>query len=223
MCHGCLLGLIALSLVLPEYMPPQCCDNYFGILNAGGRSFKRLAVDAPVRMAWRRTRRLQRDGLKCPDGHVIQSYDLQTNDKRPIWREYFCCETCEYEKCIRSPSNSKKTARRFCLFCQRHIKSTYCRRCNYYEVAFKFIDGLQGEGKKQMGTGIAILDATTSYGDLLTQRHRKPSSEQFAFRRGRSSLGQTSRTRRDGSGSAGDAWSVRASPGVSSQGDQVED
>lgn len=173
MCHVCLLRRLALSLVLPQYMPPRCCDSPNGEIDLG--SFRRMLLDPKVYDAWRKLKDIRWRKWVCPRGHgPLSGSLLLTTGPGVIWKQPVNCSGCltqtyrPIRKDLQLPEfgpGCKRTE--FCLFCSHQTDSENCR-CGVAQFVNKFIADLDKSGVFDTWSNSLIAKAAQTKTEMLS-------------------------------------------------------
>lgn len=156
MCHDCLLGLVALSLVSPKYMPPRCCDDPAGMGEINPLALPGLDLSFEVKDVWgdlskfaelSRTKNWQ---WRCPRGHAPEDGSLLVSTGwTPVWKNPMNCDRCVVITAlpIRDDLKFQDGQRRYqeyCLFCSERANSYECVCTEYINlVTDSFVNSLR--------------------------------------------------------------------------------
>ncbi|KAJ6440644.1 C2HC5 finger protein [Purpureocillium lavendulum] len=155
MCHDCLLGLVALSLVSPKYMPPRCCDDPAGLGEINPLAIPDLDLSVEVKDVWTelwkfaelsRTKDWQ---WRCPRGHPAEDGTLLVSTGRtPVWKTPANCDRCVVSTTLPIRDDLRyqdgQRYQGYCLYCRERANMLECSCSEYFKmVTDSFVKGLR--------------------------------------------------------------------------------
>jgi len=155
MCHNCLLGLVALSLVSPKYMPPRCCDDPAGLGEINPLAIPELDLDFEVKDVWTELRdfaalsRSKDWQWRCPMGHPTEDGSLLVSvGWTPVWKTPMNCSLCVVSTTLPIREDLKyregQRYQGYCLFCRERANILECGCIEYFKlVTDSFVNSLR--------------------------------------------------------------------------------
>ncbi|OAQ80658.1 protein kinase [Purpureocillium lilacinum] len=155
MCHDCLLGLVALSLVSPKYMPPRCCDDPAGLGEINPLAIPELDLDFEVKDVFTELRnfaalsRTKDWQWRCPMGHPTEDGSLLVSTGwTPVWKTPMNCSLCVVSTTLPIREDLKyregQRYQGYCLFCCERANILECGCIEYFKlVTDSFVNSLR--------------------------------------------------------------------------------
>lgn len=120
MCHDCFYKLFALSIFMPQYMPPRCCE--LPQAKRAESMSSRILVSPEVNKIWEQAKALGSENWECSERHLTIPELLEiTTGPRRVWKITLVCDLCAEKYGHESPLALR------CLFCKKPASSDSCR------------------------------------------------------------------------------------------------